>query len=122
MIPPLLPSLHVLSVLFQCESVQLMLEGLGGQRGALKPQLEALEQDVSRLKEWASGLTETRAQLQSSLSTLRDAVGQIEERTSAITMDFSNKVQHIFIFSPSSCLLYYVIPLNTWNLLPVSSH
>ncbi|KAG7225672.1 hypothetical protein INR49_012258 [Caranx melampygus] len=93
-ISPLLllhPSLHVLSVLFQCESVQLMLEGLGGQRGALKPQLEVLEQDVSRLKEWASGLTETRAQLQTSLRTLRDAVGQIEERTSAITVDFANK-------------------------------
>lgn len=86
-----------------------MLEGLGAQRGALKPQLEALEQDVSRLKEWASGLTETRAQLQTSLSTLRDAVGQIEERTSAITSDFANKVQHILVFFlTSSCTLYCV--------------
>uniref|UniRef100_A0A3Q2WLJ7 IKBKB interacting protein n=1 Tax=Haplochromis burtoni TaxID=8153 RepID=A0A3Q2WLJ7_HAPBU len=65
---------HVLYHLFQCESVQLMLESLGGQRGALKSQLEGLEQDVARLKEWATGLTEKRAQLQSSLTSLREAV------------------------------------------------
>ncbi|KAG8005581.1 Inhibitor of nuclear factor kappa-B kinase-interacting protein [Nibea albiflora] len=69
-----------------------MLESLGAQRGALQPQLEAFEQDVSRLKEWASGLTEKRTQLQTSLAALRDAVGQIEERTSAIAKDFSYKV------------------------------
>lgn len=75
-----------------------MLENLGGQQGALLPQLEGFEQDVLRLKEWASGLTDKRVQLQSSLSALRDAVGQIEARTSAITKDFSNKVfQHCFI-------------------------
>lgn len=70
-----------------------MLDGLGGQRGALRPQLEGFEQDVIRLKEWASGLTAKREQLESSLTTLRDAVGQIEERTSAITKDLSNKVK-----------------------------
>lgn len=69
-----------------------MLERLGVQRGALGPQLEGFEQDMIRLKEWASGLTGEREQLQSSLATLRDAVGQIEERTSAITKDLSNKV------------------------------
>lgn len=83
---------HVLYHLFQCESVQLMLESLGGQRGALKSQLEGLEQDVARLKEWATGLTEKRAQLQSSLTSLREAVGQIEARTSTITKDFTSKV------------------------------
>lgn len=82
-------------VLLQCESVQPMLESLGAQRGALQPQLEAFEQDVSRLKEWASGLTEKRTQLQTSLTALRDAVGQIEERTSAIAKDFSYKVCQI---------------------------
>lgn len=69
-----------------------MLERLGGQRGAAHPQLEALEQDMIRLKEWASGLSLKREQLESSLSTLRDAVAQIEERTAAITKDLSNKV------------------------------
>lgn len=76
-----------------------MLESLGGQRGALQPQLEGFEQDLSRLKEWASGLTGKRAQLQSSLTALRDAVGQIEERTSAIAKDFANKVCQIVLLS-----------------------
>ncbi|XP_056280933.1 inhibitor of nuclear factor kappa-B kinase-interacting protein [Pseudoliparis swirei] len=69
-----------------------MLQALGGQRGALRPQLEALEQDVSRLEEWASGLNDKRTQLQTSQTSLRDAIGQIEERTSAIATDFANKV------------------------------
>ncbi|XP_054480679.1 inhibitor of nuclear factor kappa-B kinase-interacting protein isoform X2 [Anoplopoma fimbria] len=86
---------EVLKVSKKCESVQLMLEGIGGERGALQPQLEALEQDVSRLKDWASGLTETRAQLQTSQTSLRDAVGQIEGRTSAIAKDFTNKVASV---------------------------
>ncbi|XP_033470103.2 inhibitor of nuclear factor kappa-B kinase-interacting protein isoform X2 [Epinephelus lanceolatus] len=86
---------EVLKVSKKCESVQLMLEGLGGQRGALQPQLEGLEQEVSRLKEWAFGLNEKRAQLQTSLTSLRDAVGQIEERTSAIAKDFVNKVASV---------------------------
>uniref|UniRef100_UPI0037E83EC2 inhibitor of nuclear factor kappa-B kinase-interacting protein-like n=1 Tax=Semicossyphus pulcher TaxID=241346 RepID=UPI0037E83EC2 len=72
-----------------------MLEGLGAQRGALKPRLEGLEQDVSQLKEWASGISEKRAQLHNSLTALRGAVGQIEERTSAITKDFTNKVASV---------------------------
>ncbi|XP_045928352.1 inhibitor of nuclear factor kappa-B kinase-interacting protein isoform X3 [Micropterus dolomieu] len=86
---------EVLKVSKKCQSVQPMLEGLGGQRGALQPQLEGFEQDVNRLKEWASGLTEKRAQLQTSLTALRDAVGQIEERTSAIAKDFANKVASV---------------------------
>lgn len=69
-----------------------MLERLEGQRGVLHPQLEAFERDMIRLKEWASGLSVKRKQLESSLTALRDAVGQIEERTSAITKDLSNKV------------------------------
>lgn len=77
-----------------------MLESLGAQRGALQPQLEGFEQDVIQLKEWASGLTEKRAQLQTSLSSLRDAVGQIEERTSTITNDISNKVCQIVLRLP----------------------
>lgn len=69
-----------------------MLDGHRDQRGALRPQLEAFEQDTMRLKEWASGLMLKREQLESSLTTLRDAVGQIEQRTSAMTKDLSNKV------------------------------
>ncbi|XP_034719734.1 inhibitor of nuclear factor kappa-B kinase-interacting protein isoform X2 [Etheostoma cragini] len=86
---------EVLKVSKKCESVQLMLEGLWGQRGTLRPQLEGLEQDVSQLKEWASGLNEKRAQLQTSVTSLRDAVGQIEERTSAIAKDLANKVASV---------------------------
>lgn len=86
---------EVLKVSKKCESVQPMLEGLRSQRGGLQPQLEGFEQDVSRLKDWASGLTEKRAQLQTSLTALRNAVGQIEERTSAIAKDFSNKVASV---------------------------
>uniref|UniRef100_A0A3P9KUW3 IKBKB interacting protein n=1 Tax=Oryzias latipes TaxID=8090 RepID=A0A3P9KUW3_ORYLA len=84
-----------LYVWFQCERVQHMLAGLEGQQGPVRPQLEALEQDVGRLKEWASGLTEKRAQLQSSMTSLRGAVEQIEARTSAITKDFVNKVSSV---------------------------
>ncbi|KAM3587656.1 uncharacterized protein V6R79_011213 [Siganus canaliculatus] len=72
-----------------------MLEGLAGQQGALQPQLEAFEQDVGLLKEWATGLTEKRTQLQASLTALRQAVGQVEDRTSAITKDFANKVASV---------------------------
>ncbi|XP_065807426.1 inhibitor of nuclear factor kappa-B kinase-interacting protein isoform X2 [Labrus bergylta] len=82
---------EVLKVSKKCESVQPMLEGLG----ALQPRLEGFEQDVSRLKEWSSGLTEKRTQLQTSLTALKDAVGQIEDRTSAISKDFNNKVASV---------------------------
>lgn len=74
-----------------------MLESLAGQQEALQPQLEAFEQDVSQLKEWTSGLTEKRAQLQTSLTALRDAVGKIEERTSAIAKDFATKVEIVLL-------------------------
>lgn len=84
-----------------------MLESLAGQQEALQPQLEAFGQDVSQLKEWASGLTEKRAQLQTSLTALRVAVGKIEERTSAIAKDFANKVKIVLLsfvdFCPILC-------------------
>lgn len=86
------PYLQPVSILFQCESLQPLLESLRAQHGALHPELEHFEQDVLQLKEWASKLTDKRDQLQSSLVTLKDAVGQIEERTAAITKDLSNKV------------------------------
>ncbi|XP_046873634.1 inhibitor of nuclear factor kappa-B kinase-interacting protein isoform X2 [Hypomesus transpacificus] len=80
---------EVLKVTKKCDSIQGMLEG---QRGGLPPHLE---QDVSQLKEWAAGLTETRSQLQASLAALSSAVGQIEERTSAIAKDVTNKVASV---------------------------
>lgn len=84
--------LYRLSAVLQCESIQPMLESLGDQQGLVQPPLRELEQDVEGLKEWASGHSEKRAQLQSSMSALREAVGQIQERTSAITKDLANKV------------------------------
>ncbi|KAM9327528.1 inhibitor of nuclear factor kappa-B kinase-interacting protein isoform 2-T2 [Pholidichthys leucotaenia] len=86
---------EIIEVSKKCESIQLMLEGLGGHWGAQQAERKGLEQDVGRLKEWASGLTEKRAQLQSSLTSLSDAVGKIEERTSAISKDFVNKVSSV---------------------------
>lgn len=83
-----------MSFFFQFESVQPLLQSLEGQRALLRPQLASLEQEVGRLKEWASGLTDKRTQLQSSLTELGGAVGQIEGRTSAITKDLTNKVHH----------------------------
>ncbi|XP_026182999.1 inhibitor of nuclear factor kappa-B kinase-interacting protein isoform X2 [Mastacembelus armatus] len=85
----------VLKVSKKCESIQLILDDLEGQRGVLQLQLKDLEQDIGQLKEWASGLTDRRTQLQRSLSALRDAVEQIEQRTSAIAKDFANKVASV---------------------------
>ncbi|XP_043963682.1 inhibitor of nuclear factor kappa-B kinase-interacting protein isoform X2 [Gambusia affinis] len=79
----------------KCETVQQMLEGLAAQRGNLQPRLEVLERDVMQLNDWAAGLSEKRDQLHGSLTSLRDAVTQIEERTSAITKDFANKVSSV---------------------------
>lgn len=79
----------------KCETVRQMLEGLGAQRGALQPRLQALERDVVQLSDWAAGLGDKRVQLHSSFTSLRDAVAQIEERTSAITKDFANKVTSV---------------------------
>ncbi|KAM9771533.1 inhibitor of nuclear factor kappa-B kinase-interacting protein isoform 2-T2 [Syngnathus typhle] len=79
----------------KCESVHLMLDDVGGRRKAARAQLESLEQDVGQLKEWASGLSHERSALRSSVDALSGAVDQIEARTSAITVDFSNKVASV---------------------------
>lgn len=75
--------------------MQPLLESLEAHGTSLRPQLASLEQEVNLLKEWASGLTDKRTQLQSSLADLGGAVGQIEERTSAITKDLTYKVYHL---------------------------
>ncbi|XP_034146153.1 inhibitor of nuclear factor kappa-B kinase-interacting protein-like [Esox lucius] len=82
-------------VLAQCNSVQNLLDHLGDQPGGLLPHLEAMERDVTQLKEWASGLTEKRGMLQDSMAALKDAVGKIEGRTSAITTDVNNKLASV---------------------------
>lgn len=77
----------------KCKSVQQKLESLWAQNE--KSELKGLELEVNQLKNWASGLTEKRSQLQTSFNTLRDAVGQIEERTSVISKDFTSKVASV---------------------------
>ncbi|KAJ8007175.1 hypothetical protein DPEC_G00114810 [Dallia pectoralis] len=86
---------EVVKVSKKCSGVQSILDHLGDQPGDLLPQVEAMEQDVSRLKVWASGLTEKRGTLQDSMVALKDAVGQIEGRTSAITTDVNNKLASV---------------------------
>ncbi|XP_034019539.1 inhibitor of nuclear factor kappa-B kinase-interacting protein isoform X2 [Thalassophryne amazonica] len=86
---------ELLKVSKKCESIQTMLEALWGQRGSLETQLKDLEQDVTRLKEWVPGMSDKGAQLQTSLATLQDTVGQIEGRTSTITKGFGNKVASV---------------------------
>ncbi|XP_054609738.1 inhibitor of nuclear factor kappa-B kinase-interacting protein-like [Dunckerocampus dactyliophorus] len=76
----------------QCEGVRHLLDDVFTRRRALQAQLEILERDVGRLKEWASNLSEKRSKRQVSLDALTGAVGQIEAKTSAITTDFGNKV------------------------------
>ncbi|KAK7886119.1 hypothetical protein WMY93_025740 [Mugilogobius chulae] len=78
----------------KCENVQLKLEGLEAQKG-LESGLKRLEQELIHLKDWAPGLSEKQSHLQTSFTTLRAAVGQIEEHTSAIAKDFMSKVASV---------------------------
>ncbi|KAM6985637.1 inhibitor of nuclear factor kappa-B kinase-interacting protein-like [Aplochiton taeniatus] len=71
-----------------------MLDNLEGVPEALL-QLEGLEVEVRQLKEWATGLIEKRSHLQTSIAALTGAVGQIEERTAAITNDVNNKLASV---------------------------
>ena len=58
-------------------------------------QVESLDQDVSQLKAWVSGLNEKREKLQENLLGLSQAVQAIGERTTAITQDVSAKVASV---------------------------
>uniref|UniRef100_A0A8C6WV93 IKBKB interacting protein n=1 Tax=Neogobius melanostomus TaxID=47308 RepID=A0A8C6WV93_9GOBI len=78
----------------KCESVHRKLESLWAQKG-VQSELKGLELEVIQLKDWASGLSEKRSQLQTSIITLREAVRLIEERTSAISKDFTSKVASV---------------------------
>ncbi|XP_077400820.1 inhibitor of nuclear factor kappa-B kinase-interacting protein isoform X2 [Vanacampus margaritifer] len=79
----------------KCESVHQTLDDVGARQQAARAQLANLEQDVGQLKEWASGLSDERSELRSSVDALNGAVDQIEARTSAITVDFANKVASV---------------------------
>ncbi|KAG7263072.1 hypothetical protein CRUP_031500 [Coryphaenoides rupestris] len=89
----------VLVSIMLCHGVQVALEGLGAQSSSARPLLEGMRRDVGQLGEWASGSASKRQHLQSSLAALTRAVGQIEERTVAVTIDVTNKVW-IWIGSP----------------------
>nr|XP_057933638.1 inhibitor of nuclear factor kappa-B kinase-interacting protein isoform X2 [Doryrhamphus excisus] len=79
----------------KCEGAHFLLDDVSTKRRVLQVQLESLEQEVSRLKKWAGGLNEKRAERQLSFDALTGAVDQIEKKTSAITTDFSNKVASV---------------------------
>ncbi|XP_061617648.1 inhibitor of nuclear factor kappa-B kinase-interacting protein isoform X3 [Phyllopteryx taeniolatus] len=79
----------------KCESAHLTLADVGAEQRAARAQLESLARDVGQLKEWASGLSDKRSALRSGVDTLAGAVDQIEARTSAITVDFANKVASV---------------------------
>ncbi|XP_077356301.1 inhibitor of nuclear factor kappa-B kinase-interacting protein isoform X2 [Festucalex cinctus] len=79
----------------KCESARQTLDDVGARQQAARAQLESLERDVGQLKEWASRLSDERSDLRSSVDALKGAVDQIEARTSAITVDFANKVASV---------------------------
>ncbi|XP_019738549.1 inhibitor of nuclear factor kappa-B kinase-interacting protein [Hippocampus comes] len=79
----------------KCASVHLTLDDVGARQQAARAQLESLERDVGQLKEWESWLSNERSELRSSVAALSGAVDQIEARTSAITVDFANKVASV---------------------------
>lgn len=58
-------------------------------------QLSSLKQEVAKLKEWSSGLTERRQQLHTNLAELIQAVERIEDRTTAISSDVTAKVASV---------------------------
>ncbi|KAL0962997.1 hypothetical protein UPYG_G00348170 [Umbra pygmaea] len=79
----------------ECNSVHSLLERLQDPPGAFLPQLETMEWDVSQLKDWASGLTEKGGKLHENLASLKEALGKIEGRTSAINADINNKLASV---------------------------
>ncbi|XP_061662647.1 inhibitor of nuclear factor kappa-B kinase-interacting protein isoform X2 [Syngnathoides biaculeatus] len=70
-------------------------DGEDADRRAARGQLEGLQRDAGRLKEWASGMSAKRSELRSGVDTLAGAVDRIEARTSAIAVDFANKVASV---------------------------
>ncbi|XP_036433325.1 inhibitor of nuclear factor kappa-B kinase-interacting protein isoform X2 [Colossoma macropomum] len=77
----------------KCDDVQVLLES----QEVKSPlsHLSRLEQEVSQLREWSSGLTERRQQMQEKLAILLQAVEQIGNRTAAISSDMTSKVASV---------------------------
>ncbi|KAL6459955.1 hypothetical protein MHYP_G00317140 [Metynnis hypsauchen] len=77
----------------KCDDVQVLLES----QEVKSPlaHLSRLEQEVSQLREWSSGLTEQRQRMQEKLALLLQAVEQIKNRTAAISSDMTSKVASV---------------------------
>ncbi|KAL7827929.1 hypothetical protein AOLI_G00310810 [Acnodon oligacanthus] len=77
----------------KCDDVQVLLES----QEVKSPlaHLSRLEQEVSQLREWSSGLTEQRQRMQEKLAILLQAVEQIKNRTAAISNDMASKVASV---------------------------
>ncbi|KAL7882759.1 hypothetical protein SRHO_G00004170 [Serrasalmus rhombeus] len=76
-----------------CDDVQVLLESREVKSSLAH--LSRLEQEVSQLREWSSGLTEQRHQMQEKLAILLQAVEQIKNRTAAISSDMTSKVASV---------------------------
>ncbi|XP_077449654.1 inhibitor of nuclear factor kappa-B kinase-interacting protein isoform X3 [Stigmatopora argus] len=79
----------------KCESVHLTLDQLGARQDVARANLNILQQDVGRLKEWASDLSAERSELRANVEKLSGAVNQIEARASTVARDFANKVASV---------------------------
>ncbi|XP_066524343.1 inhibitor of nuclear factor kappa-B kinase-interacting protein isoform X2 [Hoplias malabaricus] len=77
----------------KCEDVQVLLES--PEVSSPLSHLTQLEQEVSQLRDWSSGLTKQRQKMQEKLATLWETVEQIEKRTTAISSDMTAKVSSV---------------------------
>ncbi|XP_017549454.1 inhibitor of nuclear factor kappa-B kinase-interacting protein isoform X2 [Pygocentrus nattereri] len=77
----------------KCDDIQVLLESREVKSSLAH--LSRLEQEVSQLREWSSGLTEQRHQMQEKLAILLQAVEQIKNRTAAISSDMTSKVASV---------------------------
>ncbi|KAL4658408.1 hypothetical protein GN956_G2046 [Arapaima gigas] len=75
---------------FKFSSVQALLGQL--QEQAMLSHWEKLQGSIAELKGWAVGVTEKRERLQATLGDLSQAVGHIEERTTAVAKDATAQV------------------------------
>ncbi|XP_035384036.1 inhibitor of nuclear factor kappa-B kinase-interacting protein [Electrophorus electricus] len=76
-----------------CEYAQVVLSNQ--EEHVSLSRLSSLEQEVARLREWASGVTERWLQQQENLASLTHAVEHIETRTTAISSDMVAKVASV---------------------------
>ena len=74
----------------QCDNLLALLRTLENE--APLSQVSGLEQEISQLTAWSSGVTERRQQAQEKVLALARAVERIEQHTSSITRDMNAKV------------------------------